>query len=157
MLKLNLGCADDFRPGFLNVDRYCHYAERRPGCDFQQTDLALDWPWPDNSTEFIFARDIFEHLPDKIHTMNEAWRVLRNGGRLELLVPTTDGRGAFQDPTHVSYWTPNDLTYYSVSGFERKRLGDAYGIKALFRVVSQKHEELPNKVWRLHAILEAVK
>lgn len=157
MLKLNLGCADDFRVGFVNVDRYCHHWEKRPGCEFALADLSEPWPWPDNSVEFIFARDIFEHLPNKILTMNEAWRVLRPGGRVEIIVPTTDGRGAFQDPTHTSYWTPNDLTYYSETGFERQRLGDAYGIKARFHVVSQSHTELPGKVWKLTCVLEAVK
>lgn len=148
-MRLNLGCCDHKLPGFLGVD-IC------PPADVI-ADLRKPWPWPDSSVDEIFARDIFEHLPDKIHTMNETWRVLKPCGRVEIIVPTTDGRGAWQDPTHVSYWTPNDLTYYSVNGFERKRLGDHYGIKALFRVVSQKHEELAGKVWKLTAVLEAAK
>jgi SAM-dependent methyltransferase len=154
-LRLNLGSADDLRREYVNVDVFPQL--RKPGCEFQQADLSQPWPWPANSVDEIFARDIVEHLPDKRHTMNEAWRVLRNGGRFEIIVPTTDGRGAFQDPTHVSFWTPNDLTYYTVDGFERQRLGAAYGIAAKFRVVNQKHEELAGKVWKMTVTLEAVK
>ena len=28
-------------------------------------------------------------------------------------VPSTDGRGAFQDPTHVSFWNSNSFWYYT--------------------------------------------
>jgi len=27
--------------------------------------------------------------------------------------PSTDGRGAFQDPTHVSFWNSNSFWYYT--------------------------------------------
>lgn len=147
-MKLNLGCSDRLLPGFVNVD-ICPPAD-------ELADLIEDWPWSDSSVELVRADDIFEHLPDKIHTMNECWRVLRPGGRLELFVPTTDGRGAFQDPTHCSWWTPNDLFYYTAGVAERERFGKAYGIIARFRVISQDHREYPNKVWKLRAVLEAV-
>lgn len=48
-----------------------------------------------------------------IHFMNEAHRVLKPGGRLDALIPSTDGRGWAQDPTHVSYWNENSLLYYT--------------------------------------------
>lgn len=51
------------------------------------------------------------------HTMNEAWRVLGHKGLLEVWVPSTDGRGAFQDPTHVSFWNQNSFAYYSKKGY----------------------------------------
>jgi predicted SAM-dependent methyltransferase len=129
-LKLNLGCCDSHLKGFLNVD-ICEPAD-------VIADLTQPWPWGDSTVEQIAAWDIFEHLPNKIHTMNETHRVLKAGGRLDLFVPTTDGRGAFQDPQHVSFWTPNDLT-------------------ARFRVIQQQHTEAPGRVWHLRAILEAVK
>lgn len=47
-----------------------------------------------------------------IHFMNEAWRVLKPGGALKALIPSTDGRGWAQDPTHVSYWNENSILYF---------------------------------------------
>ena len=29
------------------------------------------------------------------------------------LTPSADGRGAFQDPTHVSFWNSNSFWYYT--------------------------------------------
>ena len=45
--------------------------------------------------------------------MNEIWRVLVDGGWLLSRTPSTDGRGAFQDPTHCSYWNENSFFYYT--------------------------------------------
>ena len=148
-LRLNLGCSDAHRPGYRNVD-ICRPAD-------EIADLSQRWPWPDSSVQEVKAWDIFEHLPNKTYTMNEAHRVLVPGGRLDLFVPTTDGRGAFQDPTHVSFWTPNDLFYFCQEYQEWQRFHLAYGITAHFRVIEQNHAEYPNRVWKLRAILEAIK
>ncbi|MFQ5878322.1 MAG: glycosyltransferase [Acidobacteriota bacterium] len=48
-----------------------------------------------------------------IHFMEEANRVLKVGGRLDCLVPTTDARGWAQDPTHTSYWNENSVLYFT--------------------------------------------
>ena len=74
-LKLNLGCCDAALPGFVNVD-----IVPGPGVDLA-ADLRQPWPWPESSVGFVRAWDIIEHLPDKIHTMNELWRV--HGGHAE--------------------------------------------------------------------------
>jgi SAM-dependent methyltransferase len=105
------------------------------------------------------AWDVVEHLPSKLHTMNEVHRVLVPGGRVDLFVPTTEGRGAFQDPTHISFWTPNDLFYWcdQYAEWERFHRLQPDIFRAHFRAISVEHREYPNKVWKLRAILEAVK
>jgi len=54
-----------------------------------------------------------EHLNDKHKIMAEIYRVLADDGWVFIQVPSTDGRGAFQDPTHVSYWNENCFWYYT--------------------------------------------
>jgi hypothetical protein len=148
-LRLNLGCSDSHMQGWLNVD-VCQPA------DFV-CDLNRPWYWADSTVDSIKAWDIFEHLPNKIHTMNETHRVLKAGGNLDLFIPTTDGRGAFQDPTHTSFWTPNDLFYFCEEFVEWRRFHEAYGITARFKVIQNSHAEYPNQVWKLRAVLQAVK
>jgi predicted SAM-dependent methyltransferase len=148
-VKLNLGCSDALVPGYVNVD-LCPPADRI-------ADLRQAWPWPDSSVDEIRAHDIFEHLPDQIHTFNECWRVLRSGGRVEVVVPTTDGRGAFQDPQHVVFFNRNTFFYYTDGDPHRERFGKAYGIRARFRVISEKTERLRDEVVKLSIVLEAVK
>ena len=78
-------------------------------------DLNDGIPLPDNSVGVLNASHILEHLADKTKIMSEIHRVLSPGGWAFIEVPSTDGRGAFQDPTHVSYWNENSFLYYTSS------------------------------------------
>lgn len=131
MIRLNLGCADKILTGWVNVDI-------TPGPEVTVADLRETWPWADGIVDEVLAADVIEHLPDKIHTMNELWRVLKDNGRAEIVVPTTDGPGAWQDPTHVSFWNRNSFRYYTAGDPYRERFAVSYGIVAAFRVLAER-------------------
>jgi glycosyltransferase involved in cell wall biosynthesis len=76
-------------------------------------DLNKGIPLPDNSCGIVRAFDALEYLENKQFIMSEIHRVLINGGLLMSMTPSTDGRGAFQDPTHVSYWNQNSFWYWT--------------------------------------------
>ena len=76
-------------------------------------DLNEGIPLPDNSVGVINASHVIEHLRDPIKTMREIHRVLVHGGWAFIEVPSTDGRGAWQDPTHVSFWNEHSFWYYT--------------------------------------------
>jgi len=101
----DLGGAINPRPGWKTVDL--------DGDVDVVADLRGRWPWEDGTVGAFRAMDFLEHLPDKIHTMREIHRCLHPGGWLLSLTPSTEGRGAFQDPTHVSYWNPNSFWYWT--------------------------------------------
>jgi len=108
--KIDLGGRFDAWQGFETVDRL--------DADII-TDLNERWPFHDNSVGVIKASHVFEHLVDSVRTMNEAYRVLAPGGWLFIEVPSTDGRGAFQDPTHRSWWNENSFRYYTNQAWAR--------------------------------------
>jgi SAM-dependent methyltransferase len=149
-MKLNLGSGvDDSIDGFVNVDKF-------PGPGIEVADLSTTWPWPDDSVGHVRALDVIEHLPDKIFTMNELWRVLVPGGTVEIAVPTTDGTGAFQDPTHVSFWNRRSFLYYEAGSFYRERFAASYGIQAKFRTMAERTDQSHDGP-RLTILLQAVK
>lgn len=102
-------------------------------------DLNDPWPIETDSVGVIRAFDAIEHLKDPVHLMNEAHRVLAPGGFFLIQVPSTTGpiirtpamdggefhwvasagRGAFQDPTHVSFWNENSFWYYTKKSHAR--------------------------------------
>ena len=84
-----------------------------------QCDLDDRWPLEDSSVGVLRAHDALEHLRDPVHTMNEAWRVLAPGGFFMISVPSTSGKGAFCDPTHVSFWNDLSFRYYASRQFAR--------------------------------------
>jgi SAM-dependent methyltransferase len=89
-------------------------------------DLRGRWPWDDSSVGAFRAFDFLEHLPDKMHTLSEIHRCLVPGGWLLSCTPSALGRGAFQDPSHCSYWVRDSFRYVTESGLadyiENKRV-----------------------------------
>lgn len=85
--------------------------------DLQGGDISADlngrWPFEDGTVGVFRAHDALEHLKDPINTMKEAYRCLAPNGWFLTQTPSTDGRGAFQDPTHVSFWNSNSFWYYT--------------------------------------------
>lgn len=78
-----------------------------------RADLNKGIPLADNSCGIVRAYDALEHLTDKMKIIQEIHRVLAPGGILLSQTPSTDGRGAWQDPTHVSFWNENSFWYYT--------------------------------------------
>lgn len=74
-------------------------------------DLRERWPWEDSSVGAFRAFDLLEHLPDKMHSLSEMHRCLVPGGWALTFTPSALGVGAFQDPTHCSYWVKNSFKY----------------------------------------------
>lgn len=148
-MKLNIGCCNTLLPDFVNVDIV-------PGPGVEVVDLRKPWPWADNSIEHVRAWDIIEHLPDKIFIMNELWRVLKLGGTAEITVPTTEGPGAWQDPTHVSFWNRRSFLYYEAGNPYRERFARYYGIQAKFRIVQERTDHTQDGP-RLTILLQAIK
>lgn len=110
LLCLDLGGRIAPADGYITVDRWDAGVE----CD-----LNGRWPFDDGSVGVVRAFDIFEHLRDPLFTMKELYRVLAPGGYAFIQVPSTDGRGAFQDPTHVSFWNENSFFYYTKAQFAK--------------------------------------
>jgi len=99
LLKLDFGCGKNVREGFEGVD--C--------CDFGQrhtVDLRKTWPWKDDSVDEAHSSHFIEHLtaPERIHFMNELYRVLRKDAKCQIIVPHWASCRAYGDLTHQ--WPP---------------------------------------------------
>jgi SAM-dependent methyltransferase len=147
---LDLGGATGCPPGYTPVDL-------KTGVDLRQK-----WPFDDSSVGCVRAVDFLEHVPHckdssctheapfcVVGLMNEIYRVLAPGGWLLTATPSTDGRGAFQDPTHCSFWNvPNSFWYYS----RRQQQQYVPGITARFQLVRCRNE-FPSPWHHTHDIL----
>jgi SAM-dependent methyltransferase len=125
VFMVDLGCGRRKPPGFIGVDKVA-----LPGvdlvCDVGREPIPLE----DGCAHVVRAYDFLEHVSDQVFIMNEIYRILRPAGLADIFVPSTDGRGAFQDPTHVSYWNQNSFDYYLAGG--AGEVLDYYGIKCRF-------------------------
>ena len=150
-IKLNLGCGDKHIEGYENIDI-------DPACS---PDLILDvstgLPYDDNSVDMVRAFDFLEHikLGKTIFVINEIYRVLKKDGFFESFTPDAEhGQGAFQDPTHVSFWCENSWIYYSnPDAWKQYRINANFEIQSINRVNT--HSAL--RIFHLHVVARAAK
>jgi len=149
-MKINLGCGRNIMPGYFNVD-----CQELPGVDLV-CDCNLPIPLDDNIADEIVADDFLEHINNdkRIHIISEIWRILKPGGILRSYTPSTDGRGAFQDPTHYSFWNENSFMYYIYDQWRQ-----LYSIVPKFEVIelNTKVTDEGLKISHVTAVLRAVK
>lgn len=98
--KANLGCGDDYREDYLNVDIDEHHT-----IDFSWDLNDRPWPWPDNSFEKVVMHNVLEHLDDQLATLEEIHRITRQGGTVIISGPHWNSPGAWIDPTHTRPFT----------------------------------------------------
>lgn len=84
-MRLNLGCGDDIRDGYVNVDLYGK-------CDVRADLTVFPWPFADSSVEEVMMLDFLEHVPwaKTEDILRESWRVLVSGGQLVVQVPDAE-------------------------------------------------------------------
>jgi len=109
-LRLDLGCGKHKKEGFLGVDR-----KPFEGVDVI-TDLMQRWPWEDNSVDEINMQHVLEHFTgeERVHIMNEMYRVLVKGGKATVSTPHWCSSRAYGDFTHQ--WPPvGEMFYFYLS------------------------------------------
>ena len=112
--KVDLCCGDRTIDGFTGIDKK----------DFGNGNILFDlnepnWPFEDGSVGVFRAWDALGYLKNPIQTMKEIYRCLSDYGWAITDTPSTDGRGAYQNPEHTSYWNTNSFWYYTKSQFAK--------------------------------------
>lgn len=129
--KLILGCGHATRESWVNHDMV-----DLPGVDVVHDLRAVPWPFEDGQFEEICMKDVLEHLPDTIATMEELYRITVPGAKVRISVPYWNSLVATGDPTHVKFfneysfeffdptkWQCRERPYYSKARFYVRRLG----------------------------------
>lgn len=72
-------------------------------------------PYLPDSVGVVRAFDFLQLVPRRYaqRLIEEVYRVLVPGGWFLTSIPSTDGRGAFQDPRHQSWWNENSWWYWT--------------------------------------------
>lgn len=84
MPKLDIGCGSNKREGFLGVD-----INKTEAVDVVAD--ATNLPFRDCCADYIYSRRCIQHIKDDVKALKEMHRVLKNGGKLQLIVASIYG------------------------------------------------------------------
>lgn len=90
------------------------------GSDERYEDVVVDPDQPridaeQDSIAVIKAYDVLQRIPNPVPFFNECYRVLAHAGLIFTQTPSTDGRGAYQDPSATAFYNENSFTYITQS------------------------------------------
>jgi ubiquinone/menaquinone biosynthesis C-methylase UbiE len=108
--NLNIGCGPDVKSGFVNLD-----ARNYPGVDVIQDLNKFPYAFADNAFDYIYARNVLEHLTDLVKVMEELHRISNQGAKIDIIVPFYNNHNAFRDITHIHFFTLDSFLPFSDS------------------------------------------
>jgi len=107
MNKLNLGCGENIKEGWVNLD-----SAALPGVDVTHDIEKIPFPFKDGEFDEILCRDVLEHV-EYIPTLRELHRILKPGGVLRIQVPHFTSRNNFVDPTHRRMFSISTFDFFA--------------------------------------------
>lgn len=120
MRRLNFGCGEDYREGWVNLD-----VAKLPRVDVVHDMNRFPYPFQDGEFDHVLARHVLEHVPHHLPglskdgflvVMEEMHRILKPGGTLEVISPHYRADTAWLDPTHTRVLHPDVFSYFDPSG-----------------------------------------
>lgn len=121
--KLNVGCGNLQRDGWLNIDIS---TDVDPD---EVVDISKGLPYGDCSFSEVHAGCVIEQVEDLGFVMNEIWRVLEPGGELNGYVPSDDPRVTHLDPMDRRWFKEQSFDYFDGSKHHWQEFGRNYGYR----------------------------
>jgi len=100
MIILDFGCKNSKAKEAVGVD-----INPNSSADIVHDLDMAPYPFPDNHADLIYAKQILEHLNNPKILIQEAYRILKPGGKLIIEVPHFSNSYAYGDPDHKRQFT----------------------------------------------------
>jgi len=107
LLGLDIGCGRNKRNRFIGIDKI-YNKNIDLVCDIEQGYL----PFKDNVFDIVYSNHVLEHLKNLDFVLSEITRVMKVCAEFQVSVPYAGSFTAFQDPTHVRFFTINTFDYF---------------------------------------------
>jgi SAM-dependent methyltransferase len=112
MKKLNLGCGNDIKKDFVNMDIL-----KFPGVQIVHNLNKYPYPFKDNTFDLVLASHVLEHLDDLVAAMAELKRISKPGARIIIAGPHFSCGLAYRDPTHKRVFSYFTFEYFTEDCF----------------------------------------
>lgn len=151
-MKLNLGCGNTVKPGFINIDKI-----RGEGIVYSDLEYGLQII-QNESVDYIEAHHVLEHIVNFEYLIQEFARVCKKGAKIDIVVPLAHSLWDVADPSHVRRFNHRTFEYFC------EHFSTSYPTPKYFKLLSQHLEREPNEwfegvewiVVNLHVVLEVL-
>ena len=106
MIKLNLGCGNNWKEGYINLD-----VDKKVKADKHIDFIKKGIPFKNNSIEEIYCKNLFEHIPNPLEFLLEIKRVLIPNGRAIIIT---------SNASYIIYHFPRKKAYHDSYNINRK-------------------------------------
>ena len=120
MKKLNLGCGNDIKKDYINLDKF-----KVGGADIVHDIEKFPWPFKDNEFDEILCKNVLEHVNDPITVMEEIWRISKSNSIVKVQVPYWASKGAVSHLEHKHYFDEGSFNYFQVGNLSDARITKA--------------------------------
>lgn len=111
MKKLNLGCGNDYKEGWINVDLGDNIKK-----DIKHDLNKIPYPFKENSVDIILMKQSLEHLDYPVKVLQELVRICKNGARIMIYVPHATSYAFISGLQHKSLFTENTFLKENLTG-----------------------------------------
>jgi len=105
-MKLNLGCGEDYKKGYVNCD-----IKKSVNPDIV-LDLTKKLPFENNSIGEVYMHHVLEHIPYYDRLIKEIYRVCKNKAKVIIFVPFYSSHCMFSSPEHINFFSPETFNKY---------------------------------------------
>jgi len=146
MAKLNLGSGPRPKEGYLNADHV-----NQPGVDIV-FDANEPFPFEDESFDEVYSEDFLPYIkPEKkAHVINEIWRILKIGGKMEHICARAGTENSYGPPGNISFWNLRTFEHFEHGNY-RQAFETKYNPTKEFRkVVAENVNECIHIIYTKH-------
>lgn len=126
---LDVGCGDRKVGGAIGID-----IAKLPGVDIVHDLNKFPWPFKNNTFDEVYMLEVIEHLENTVKVMEEIYRILKKGGKLQIRVVYWNHMHSASDPTHIKkfnevtweFFTGKRKMYYTSAVFKLKKFEFTY-------------------------------
>jgi len=125
-MKLNIGCGNDKRDGYTNLDIS---PDVHPDV---VADITECIPFRDNTFDEVLCNNVLTQIlfPQTfVQVMNDLWRITKPNGCIYIRVPLVTNPAAWQDPLDCRRFTDQSFTYMQFGHRRYEQYGRHYGFK----------------------------
>jgi len=117
MKNLNLGCGEDYKKGWINLD-----SRRNIKSDIRWDLNSLPYPFKKMEFDNVLLSHVLEHVNDPVKVLKEVIRISKENAKVTVIVPHANSYASNSDLQHKGRFTENTFTKEHLKEYELENL-----------------------------------